>query len=117
MDDLDGVLVDDAVEDLVTIAAHYLHSNVWIIGALRGVRLFDNEVYTRIDRTQDTECAARTSLFEIATDLVDVTERLRSIPNSHTTPRRFQNASTSSSEANGPRRALAIAARSSSLKT
>jgi hypothetical protein len=42
MDDLDGVLVDDAVEDLVTIASHYLHPNVWIIGALRGVRLFDN---------------------------------------------------------------------------
>jgi hypothetical protein len=52
MDDLDCTFVDDAVENLVAIAAHDLHSNVRIAGLLGGLRLFGNQMYAGIDRTQ-----------------------------------------------------------------
>src|SRR5262245_48172889 len=91
-------------------------SNGRIVRAPVGVGSLGNHMYPGVDRTQDVGGIARTALFEVAADLIDITERLRSISNPHAMPRRLQNASTSSSETNGSRRAFSITSRSCSLK-
>jgi hypothetical protein len=44
MHDLNCVVLDDAVEDLVTIAPHHLHADLRIIRALRGIGPFGYDV-------------------------------------------------------------------------
>ena len=115
MDDFDR-RTGHAVENLVAIAPHHMHADVRIIGALIRQRMFGDQVDAGIDGVQDAARAGRAVLFEKPMNSVDVGERLRAVSQPYAKPRRFQNASTSSSAASGPRRAAAMAARSSSLR-
>jgi hypothetical protein len=63
MHDLNCVVLDDAVEDLVTIAPHHLHADLRIIRALRGIGPFGYDVNSGVDGTQDIPGAAWISLF------------------------------------------------------
>jgi hypothetical protein len=60
--------------------------------------------------------AGRTALVEKSENVVEVCKRSRAVAEPHASPWRFQNATTSASEAKAPRLASAIAARSSALK-
>ena len=93
-----------------------MHADIRLVGALIGQWMLGDELDAGIDRPQHAAGTGRAALLKIPVDGVNIGERLRPILQAHKRPRRFQSASTSSSEASGPRRAASMAARSSSLR-
>ena len=111
----DGFVVRNAEEYLIAVTPNDLYSNARIVGLLASQWTDTDKMDTGIDGSQHALSASRTAFLNILKNLIDIGERLSAISNFHTTPRAFQKASTSSSDARRLWRALAIACRSSSV--
>src|SRR5271166_3427114 len=114
-------LIDNPVENPVSISPDCFHAYGGVVASLRPFGILRDELYSRVDRSQDIAGAARTSFIDVPPDAFDIVARTRCISDPHRTPYFFQNASISSSGTNSPRAACCkpscTAARSSLLIT